>query len=161
MKKGINSIMSLIMALAVTCSVSAVPAMATDGNGVSDENAPGWTERSVDQNRLKVASAKDFEWVLTDSSWYSTDLGSHYMKSYIMTNLNDTRFVRADVEHYDNDGEQELLGYARARFETAFGSVHEGTDSGRIWGYGFSSAQSPNAMEGGIAHTYCGDESTT
>jgi len=159
MKKTIQSFMSIFMALAMACSV-AVPAMAYDGKGSADESGPGWTESSSDRNRLSGTSINAFEWELTDSAWYSTDYGAHFLKSYIMYNLDDTRFVRADAEHYDNDGEQDLYGYARARFETIFGQVHEGTDSGRVWGDGFSSAESPNPMAGGIAHTYCGDLST-
>lgn len=124
---------------------------------IAPEHGFGWKE---DPNQvIPVPATTYFQWLKTDDSWHYTDLGSHHLYSYIMYNANDTRFVKAETYHKTTSGAS-LHGYSRARFETIFGVVHSGTDSDRQWGTGFSTATSLNAMEGGIACTYCGDDTT-
>lgn len=74
-----------------------------------------------------------------------------------MTLLNDTKLCKGVTVHSSS-----FKGYVRARFETVFGEVLEGSDSGRRISYNGWYAETPdNVSSGGwngVAHTYCGTD---
>ena len=162
MKKGLSKICSAIIAFSIIFLTTATPAFAiTTIDNNETEKGFGWTESTNTTYNSSRSDREMFVWKLTGSDRVRTDNGTHRLRSYIMWNLNDTRYVKAETDHYKKDGSKSLHGYSRARFESMFGSVHSATDSGRVWGYGESIAVSPEAFAGGVARTYCGDHSTT
>ncbi len=152
-----KKIISLVLSVALVMSMG-ITAFAT--NDISDSAERGFCIVESEESRNRVGRARStYDWEVLDSKWASTSLGAHFLTSYILWTLSDTRYAKAETKHYDNNGDMALLGYSRARFESLFGIVISGSDSDRVWGYGTSVAETPKDVAGGVAHAYCGDES--
>lgn len=151
---------SAVVFAAVACILSNGVSVAHAQN-LSDEVAAAyeWAE-DVESG---ITEMSDFTgepvWTLREDKNVSLDNGKTLnLKSYTMLLLNDTRLCKGVTVH-----DSYFKGYVRARFETIFGGVHEGSDSGRVESYYGSTALTPDSDAGGwngIAHTYCGSLST-
>lgn len=141
---------SFAVALVMIFTFFATPAFAAE----PIDPGFGWSGE-IPTNRPNVRYIP--KWEQTDFGIYETDIGEHHHWSYIMVNLNDTTHVKGFTHHYDIYGNRILYGYSRAMITSIFGEIYDGTDSGRVWGYGESEAITPLPALGGIARTYCGD----
>ncbi len=141
-------------------------------SNTDEVNSVGWSELE-DTNSLQksknVSSLKNLDgevsvaefglpqWVLRGDGTYEFSNGKIRLLSYTMELLNDLKLCKGTTSHSNY-----MLGYVRARFETIFGEVHEGSDSMRVRSYYGATAETPSHPidEGwaGIAHTYCGAE---
>ncbi len=122
------------------------------GQSLPDETSVhSWSESN---SNIAAVSYSLPEWILYDTKDVTVDKGSINLKSYVMTLLNDTKLCKATTEHSSY-----FYGYVRARFETIFGAVHSGSDSGRKMSYWGTTAETPGNDDAGgwngVAHTYC------
>lgn len=143
--------MVLFAAVATVLSNGAFVAHAQD---LSEETAAyGWSEAE----ESGIAELSDYTgepvWTLRDTKDVAVDAGTINLKSYTMVLLNDTKMCKGVTVHSSR-----FWGFVRARFETIFGQVHEGSDSGRVKSFYGDTAETKDSISGGwngIAHTYC------
>jgi hypothetical protein len=151
----------LLLTLAILSNCYTV-ASAAEVNSM--ERGFSWSEeKRVMPRRTNLKAADDeWDWQLQSTKTFETDIATHVMSSYILyAQTSDYRWCKAETTHTSTSG-KEAYGYSRARFETIFGKVVDGSDSGRCWRTGKSTAMTPLDNDGfsGIAHTYCGDRTT-
>ncbi len=120
--------------------------------------AYGWEEKVENKETLQTrvfAVSAEPSWKETDYKAVAVNYGTIYLRSFVMTLLNDTKLCRGVTTHSTS-----FQGYVRARFETLFGEVIAGSDSDRKISYYGTFAETPdNVASGGwsgVAHTYCG-----
>ena len=118
--------------------------MAANAQDASDESSAAYSWSESDSVGI-VAYSSEPTWIMYDQKDVTVNGGTINMASYVMTLLNDTKSCY-------------FPGYVRARFETVFGEVQPGSDTGRVISFYGSAAETPYSDAGGwngVAHTYC------
>lgn len=126
--------------------------MVANAQDVLDESSAAYSWSESDSVGIVVYSSEP-TWIMYDQKDVTVNGGTINMASYVMTLLNDTKLCRATTVHSGY-----FPGYVRARFETIFGEVQPGSDSGRVISFYGSAAETPSSDAGGwngVAHTYC------
>ncbi len=155
---------AVVMILLLGVVVGMVPAKVT--MAASDEQY-GWKEsiesfqrayqERMSTSRMFTARSSSWDWVKIGESTIETAKMKHYLTTYHMwSQTQDVRWGKVEGirESLKNSS---TYGYVRIRFEGATGNVIEGTDSGRVWGYGYSEATTPEPYGGYFLRAYCGD----
>lgn len=159
MNKLVKNLVAAIMAMCIFASSSIA------GYAGNVKICGGWSDdKSMVQSQHSIISLKprvgtmEFglpEWHLRDKQSGTVGLATVTLYSYTMELLNDTKHCKGVTSHSCYQ-----YGFVRARFETIFGEVHKGSDTGRVFSYYGATAETPSsgAADGwnGIAHTYYG-----
>lgn len=154
-----NKLFKKIVMLMTVATIMANSGLTTYAQTFSDEGnaAYGWSELAESKSTDVSLLSSEPVWTLREDKDVAVSAGTINLKSYTMTLLNDTKLCKGVTVHSSS-----FKGYVRARFETVFGEVLEGSDSGRRISYNGWYAETPdNVSSGGwngVAHTYCGTD---
>lgn len=150
-----NKLMKKAVLLMVATTVIGSNGVIAHAQTPVDEVGAAYEWSEVDESEVAEISTYSSlpVWTLRDDKDVAVDAGTINLKSYTMVLLNDTKLCKGVTVH-----KSKFEGFVRARFETIFGEVHEGSDSMRVISYYGDKAETPGSDVGGwngIAHTYC------